>query len=84
MDQLIVRFEELSAAVLAWLASPQFYAQAGIVLGASLLASIVAAALKARIKIPDAVAAPTGLGDVADALNKAKGLLFPIVLVALL
>ncbi|MEM1102851.1 MAG: mechanosensitive ion channel domain-containing protein [Pseudomonadota bacterium] len=80
MEPLLQRLNQAGAAVADWFTSPQFYGQAAIVVGAWLLAIVVAGALRGRLKPPQKLEIPGGLGDAAPSLAKARTLLFPATL----
>ncbi|MEM9751327.1 MAG: hypothetical protein AAF869_10290, partial [Pseudomonadota bacterium] len=80
MEPLIQRLNQAGAAIADWFTSPQFYGQAAIVVGAWLLAIVIAGALRGRLKPPKKLEIPGGLGDAAPSLAKARTLLFPATL----
>ncbi len=84
MTDLINNLQQYPQAILEWLFSAAFMTQAGVVVLAFILASFLAAAVKARMKPETLARAPKNFGDLTPLLDKAKQLLFPLFFVVVL
>jgi len=79
MNDLPLKFQEYSQSFFDWLTSIQLTAQIGIVAGSIVLAYLLAALIKARLKAPKALAASGAFRDLTESLQKVRALAFPIL-----
>ena len=83
-DTILPRLEEFGQTALTWLASPKFYGQIGLIVGAYLAAWLLARMIRPRVKTPESIPLPGGLGDVAPLLSNLLALTFPALRVGML
>ncbi len=84
LANLQAQFLEYWMIVFAWLKSPAFYAQVGAIILAWLLAGIVSKFIRARVPLLQNAPQDGRLLFIRNWVYKARGLLFPLVLVAIL
>ncbi len=84
LDALKIQVLEIWGTVLAWLQSPTFYAQIGAVIVAWLLAGFLTKLIRKRVPLLNHEPTDGKLLFIRSWVYKARGLLFPILLVALL
>ena len=84
LNALQLQALEIWATVLAWLQSPTFYAQIGAIFAAWILAGFVSKLVRKRVPLLRDEPAEGKLLLVRSWIFKARSLLFPILLVAIL
>lgn len=84
MNDLSVKLQQYPQSFLDWLASTEFVSQIGIVAVAIILAYLLAAVVKARLKTPAVISTTGAFGDLAESLRKIRELAFPVLLVVML
>ncbi|MGV6819327.1 MAG: mechanosensitive ion channel family protein [Parvularcula sp.] len=83
-DQALDLVYQIRDAAMAWLASPGFYTQTGIIVGAIVAAWALNRFLKGRLKAPASIPLPAGLGDAAPIISRLFGLMLPFLIVVAL
>lgn len=84
MNDLSGKLQQYPQSFLDWLASTEFVSQIGIVAVAIILAYLLAAVVKARLKTPAVISTTGAFGDLAESLRKVRELAFPLLLVVML
>ena len=84
MNDLPLKFQQYFQSFVDWLTGIQLTAQIGIVAGSIVLAYLLAAVIKTRLKAPKALAASGAFNDLTETLRKIRALAFPVLLVLFL
>ncbi|WP_242521628.1 mechanosensitive ion channel family protein [Motiliproteus sp. SC1-56] len=83
-ETLVAFFDQLLLKVVHWASSPQFYAQAGLVLLAIILAWTLASTIRRHSSLLREPPAPGGLQGLRTRIYQTRDLIFPLLLILML